>query len=498
MIEVRSGGATDIGRVRSKNQDAWFSNGQVFAVADGMGGHQGGEVASRLAVQVLADELDEPTAESLMEAAHDANNTIFAKAEDRPDLRGMGTTLCAMALVVDDDGEDEVAVINVGDSRLYLVRDGELIQVTRDHSLVEDMRASGQITAAEAAVHPHRNIVTRALGIATDVDIDEFSIIPRTGDHYVICSDGLFNEVGDDQLTATLRRLADPQDAASELVRLANTNGGRDNVTVVVVEVLDDAGRAERAALVGTEVVRPRPRRPDVAGITTAAASDTAMHTAVASGEAKQTGHGVTSQVDSEGDRTSANDLAGISTAKKDEKEKKKRRASEPRLRRLTWRTLGFVVLLLAILAAAAGAVGWYSRGSYYIGYDNAGQVTTFKGRPGGFLWFQPTVETHTGIAKSQVPQLYQDAVAGGKQLGSLAAANKYVARMRSSICTYLINGGHPAELVPGAPPTTLPPACADLVPAVPTTTTSLVPLPPTTAATAPTTKAPGSPTPTP
>ena len=494
MIEVRHGGATDIGRVRSKNQDAWFSNGQVFAVADGMGGHQGGEVASRLAVQVLADEVVEHTAQSLMEAAHHANDTIFAKAEDRPDLRGMGTTLCAMSLVVDDDGEDEVAVINVGDSRMYLLRDGELIQVTRDHSLVEDMRASGQITAAEAAVHPHRNIVTRALGIAREVDIDEFSVIPRTGDHYVICSDGLFNEVSGDLLTATLRRLADPQDAASELVRLANTNGGRDNVTVVVVEVLDDAGRDERAALAGTDVVRRRPRSPDVAGITTAEAGDTATHKAVGASDGTPSVQGDTSQLDDKDDRATSNDSVAETAAEKGEK--KKRRGAEPRLRRLTWRTLGFVVLLLAILAAAAGAVGWYSRGTYFVGYTHTGQVTIYKGRPGGFLWFKPTVEKEPRIAKAQVPQLYQDALTAGKQFGSLAAANKYVAQMRSSICSYLTNGGHPAEAVPGAPPTTLPPACADLVPA--TTTTSLLPTPPTTATPAPTTKAPGTPTPTP
>lgn len=497
MIEVRYGGATDIGRVKSKNQDAWFSNGQVFAVADGMGGHQGGEVASRLAVQVLADEVDGHTAQSLMDAAQHANDTIFAQAEDRADLRGMGTTLCAMLLVVDDDGDDEVAVINVGDSRLYLVRDDELIQVTRDHSLVEDMRASGQITAAEAAVHPHRNIVTRALGIADEVDIDEFSVIPRTADHYVICSDGLFNEVSADLLTATLRRLAEPQDAAAELVRLANINGGRDNITVVVVEVLDDDGRAERAALAGTDVVRPRTRRPDVAGITTAEAGDTATHAVVPPSSGESPGKGDARQRDTTDGHSSSDGPADTSPTEKDEK--KKRRGSEPRLRRLTWRTLGFVVVLLAILAAAAGAVGWYSRGNYFVGYDNAGQVTIYKGRPGGFLWFKPTIETHTGIAKAQVPQLNQDALSAGKQVGSSAAAKKYVAQMRGSICTYLTHGGHPAESTPGAPTTTLPPACADLVPVTTTTTTTtLVPTSPTTLATAPTTKVPAAPTPTP
>ncbi len=427
MIDIRAGGATDVGQVRAKNQDALLVVDRLFAVADGMGGHQGGEVASRIAVDVLGVAIDDPSADSLMTAAQRANDAIFERAEAHADLHGMGTTLCAMALVDDADGEAELAVINVGDSRLYLLRDGELVQVTRDHSLVEDMRAAGQISEAEAKVHPHRNIVTRALGIAARVDIDEFTIIPRSDDRYILCSDGLFNEVSAERITATLRRLADPKDAASELVRLANEGGGRDNITCVVVDVVDDDGRAARAAAAGVASIRSRPGRPDVAGITTAEV-DPDAHAAPVTKPAPPP----------------APEPEG------------------PKLRRATWRTAAFVVLFVAILVAAAGAVGWYSRGSYYVGYDAEGQVTVFKGRPDPVLWFHPTVEQRTGIAKAQVPGTEVDAIASGKQVSSLAAADDYLANMRSLICSSLRNGAKPDASETGGPTTTIPEQCAD------------------------------------
>jgi PPM family protein phosphatase len=179
---------------------------------------------------------------------------IFEKAGADGELHGMGTTLCALRVVPGADGEgDELAWINVGDSRVYLYRDDQLIQLSRDHSLVEDLLRDGQLTEEEAAVHPKRNIITRALGIDVDVDVDGSTVIPFTGDRFLLCSDGLFGEVSNDQIAAVLRRLADPTEAADELVRLANEAGGRDNITVVIVEVVDDGGRSAAAA----EIWRP-------------------------------------------------------------------------------------------------------------------------------------------------------------------------------------------------------------------------------------------------
>ena len=471
MIDIKAGGASDVGRVRNKNQDAWLIHDHVYAVADGMGGHQGGEVAARIAVEVMQRETVEPTAESLVTAAYAANAAIHEQSEQRPDLRGMGTTLCALALVADDDGEDELAVSNVGASRCSLWRDGELKQITRDHSLVEDMRSSGQITEAEAAVHPHRNIVTRALGISPTVEVDEFIIVPRTGDRCVICSDGLFNEVSAEKIGATLRRLAEPRDAASELVRQANEGGGRDNITCVVVDIVDDDGRAERAAAAGLEPVRTRPRRPDVAGITTAILDD------------EPAAHGG----DGEGDPTGKSG--------KKAKAKKAAPSDEPtvRLRRATWRTLAFVVLVLVVLAAAAGAIGWYSRGTYYVGFGDKGEVTVFKGRPSPVLWFRPTVEKKTGSAKAQVPGLALDAVTKGKEVSSLDAAGAYLAEMRSQICSNPRNGAKLPTPQPGAPTTTIPEVCADLATTLTPTTTTTTTKPPATTKPPSTTKVPAT-----
>ena len=245
MTILRAGSATDVGRVRNANEDSRLivTDRSLFGVADGMGGHQGGEIASAMAVELAERHTTERSLDSLMEAARVANRAIFEKAGAEPELSGMGTTLVALTLVDGPEGE-ELAWINVGDSRLYLMRDNELRQLSDDHSLVEELVRDGKLTANEAAYHPKRNIITRALGIDVDVNVDGKTILPLAGDRFVLCSDGLFNEVTVDQITSVLRRLADPDEAAAELVRLANDGGGRDNITVVVVDVVDDGGRA--------------------------------------------------------------------------------------------------------------------------------------------------------------------------------------------------------------------------------------------------------------
>lgn len=252
MTSFRVGSASDVGQVRSNNQDSKLVGDgvEVYAVADGMGGHQGGEVASAIAVETLEAVITEPTTASVVEAVKEANRRIFSRASDSADLRGMGTTLVAIALVNKDADDEEVVWVNVGDSRAYLLRDGELHQLSRDHSLVEDLKRGGQLSEEEAAVHPQRNILTRALGIDVDVEVDTGAVEPWQGDRFLLCSDGLFNEVDRPTLVATLAGTADPDEAATELVRLANAGGGRDNITCVVADVVEDGGRAERAAAV--------------------------------------------------------------------------------------------------------------------------------------------------------------------------------------------------------------------------------------------------------
>ncbi len=255
-VTFRWGAVTDKGRVRDGNEDHMSAADGLFVVADGMGGHLGGETASHVAVETLREGFapgssgPSPQAgaargdtASLVRAVEEANDEILRQSMTDAELEGMGTTLCALAKVSSAAGE-RLAAVNVGDSRLYLLRGGELRQVTDDHSLVATLERQGRITPAEAAVHPQRNILTRALGIDEQVMVDSWELEAVPGDRYLLCTDGLFNEVDDPRIAATLRRLADAEEAARELVRLANENGGRDNVTAVVVDV---AGETEPA-----------------------------------------------------------------------------------------------------------------------------------------------------------------------------------------------------------------------------------------------------------
>ena len=194
MTGLRWGAATDVGRLRSINEDSILTASPLFAVADGMGGHAGGEIASDIALTTLEERFGpEPhTTEALVQAVRAANTAIYDRALAQTNLHGMGTTLTGVALV-DRDGQERLAVVNVGDSRTYVVQDGVLQQITRDHTYVEDLVAAGEITADEARFHPQRHIVTRALGIDRDVQIDAWEAAPGAGDRYLICSDGLFN-----------------------------------------------------------------------------------------------------------------------------------------------------------------------------------------------------------------------------------------------------------------------------------------------------------------
>ncbi len=227
-----------------------------------MGGHQGGEVASAMAVELVERHAGERTLESLRQAARVANRAIFEKAGNDRQPPRHGHHAVRRAGGAGPDG-DEIAWINVGDSRVYLFRDDKLIQLSHDHSLVEDLLRDGQLTEDEAKVHPKRNIITRALGIDVDVQVDGATVLPFNGDRFLLCSDGLFNEVSSDQMASVLRRLADPGEAASELVRLANEGGGRDNITVVMVDVVDDDGRSLAASALlaedPTRLVSPGP-----------------------------------------------------------------------------------------------------------------------------------------------------------------------------------------------------------------------------------------------
>ena len=210
MTVLRSGSASDVGRVRSINEDLALESLTLFAVADGMGGHAGGEVAARVAIDTLEAEFRRnPTSEGLVEAVRKANLAVWERGRDDAEVHGMGTTVTTTALVATDHG-DRLVLANVGDSRAYRMRAGRLDQLTHDHSVAEELVSRGELSEAEAAIHPHRHILTRVLGGGPDVDVDAWEIHPQQGDRYLLCSDGLSNEVSPDRIAGVLGRAGDP------------------------------------------------------------------------------------------------------------------------------------------------------------------------------------------------------------------------------------------------------------------------------------------------
>jgi serine/threonine protein phosphatase PrpC len=238
MLKLRWGSATDVGRVRQVNEDSLFCSDVLFAVADGMGGHAAGELASELAVRAMAEfaESGPPDLDGLAGAIHNANDLIVRTGRQQPETFGMGTTLTGVA-VVGVAGADHWAVFNAGDSRVYRYFEDRLSRLSVDHSAVQELIDAGVLDEAGARHHPQRNVVTRSLGSspAPEADIDVYQ--PVLGERLLICSDGLTNELMDAEIAQVLQVEGEPERAAAELVRRANQSGGRDNTTVVVIEV---------------------------------------------------------------------------------------------------------------------------------------------------------------------------------------------------------------------------------------------------------------------
>ena len=369
MTRLHWGSATDIGLVRETNQDSWLVANPLFAVADGMGGHQGGEVASATALEILAATFGTSTTrDDLIEAVRRANAKVWDKAQLDDDLRGMGTTLTAIAKVSDEEtGAESIAVINVGDSRTYLLRDGELTQVTSDHSFVEEMVRAGEITHEEAEVHPKRNVLTRALGVEPTVESDVVDISPTPGDRLLLCSDGLTREVSDDQIAATLRRLKNPDEAARELVNMAKANGGHDNITIVLVDVeAEDAAAGDEAATPPKKAPKRAPKTP---------------------------------------------------------------RAIRVPNRSIT-RTIAFVIAAIVLLGLIPGSVVWYARSSFYVGLEGE-QVVIYRGRPEPVLFFKPTVTERTNVSTNDLLPSALPPLQKGYTTSSLDKAEKYIQNLQ-------------------------------------------------------------------
>lgn len=367
---------TDTGRQRNANEDSYFTKAPLFVVADGMGGAQAGEVASKAAAESFAGELPEAPPERLLEETIEgANRTIHELARKDPSLAGMGTT--TTAAIVDLEGE-EVAIGHVGDSRAYRLRGGRFEQLTRDHSLVEEMRRKGQLTDAQAEDHPQRSIITRALGPEPEVQVDVQTVPAQDGDVFLICSDGLTTMLDDEAIAGILTRATSLTSAVRALVDEANRAGGRDNITVVAFRLEDTAAPA---------AANPGVRPEEGATLIGSAAEE----------------EGLTA---TEVRRRAAGEAA---------RKRREELAAKPRGGR--WRTFAKVAALLLVIAAVAFGAWYGNRQIWFLGTDDAGRVALYRGAPyelpfGISLYSERyTIPVQT----EALPPRRQDAVTGHK-----------------------------------------------------------------------------------
>lgn len=407
-IALRYAARSDVGLVRSNNQDSAYAGPHLLVVADGMGGHAGGDVASSVAIAALApldgeshgpdDALDE-----LERALDGARNDIISLSEEHPELAGMGTTVTAILR-----SGNKLAMVHLGDSRGYLLRDGVLTQVTTDHTFVQHLVNTGKITPEEAEHHPQRSVVMRVLGdfdadIAPDLSVRE----ARAGDRWLLCSDGLSGFVSGDTIARTLHELQDVDTCAERLVQLALRAGGGDNVTVVVADVVeldqlrDGAGPTTNAVVVGSAATtRNTP---------TAASDGPAARAAELSRQANTPAGGVPVVAESGGDE--------------DDTEDEDRRARRRR------RTRGWVLTVLGLIVVAGAAFGFYrwTQTQFYVG-ESDGRVAIYRGIPQtiGPVTFSDVVEV-TDLDLDDLPPYVQQRVEQTIHTGSLAQARERV-----------------------------------------------------------------------
>ncbi|HEX2295505.1 MAG TPA: Stp1/IreP family PP2C-type Ser/Thr phosphatase [Actinomycetota bacterium] len=380
-MNVAVGVQTDVGRVRKGNEDSYLLEAPIYAVADGMGGHIAGDVASATAVAEISDGIDRSPPEDgadLAELVTRANGAIWEKARSDPSLRGMGTT-CTLVMI---DG-DVAHIAHVGDSRAYLLRDGSFRQLTEDHTLVERMVREGRLSAEEAANHPQRNVITRALGVDANVQVDVSEERLSDGDRILITSDGLTSMVEPEEIAEVLDRERDPQAAADRLVEMANDAGGEDNVTVLVLHV-------------GNDVPQDASQRQD--------GSPAPPPAAPARRDTRSGAHG---EVDDPAQAT--------------------RRWVRPLVRTLA------VVAVLAVVGFFS--VRWVLSNSWFVAVGDGGAVTIYQGIPEEIAGASfASVEQETDVTEDDLPDSLRDDLGEGRKFDSLEDAEAYVASIEARI----------------------------------------------------------------
>ncbi|MBK5227280.1 MAG: Stp1/IreP family PP2C-type Ser/Thr phosphatase [Actinobacteria bacterium] len=376
-MRIKTGVRTDVGRVREGNEDSYLMDEPLFGIADGMGGHAAGEVASSTAVEALssgAARVNSEDPESLVALIKEANRAIFDKATKDDSLHGMGTT-CTLVLI----DAHRAHLAHVGDSRAYLLRDGDLSRLSEDHTLVGRMVREGQLTEEEAAKHPQRSMITRSLGIDSDVRVDLRSFDVRDGDRIMLCSDGLTSMIDEGTIKRVLQQTKSPQAAADELVDLANEAGGDDNITVVVLD-LSGAGDAPP----------PPPLSASPVERATGRTTDAPLGPPPSSG-------------------SPSND--------------------DPGFGRRVVRKMVVTLVILAVLAGAGyGALRYSLNNSWFVGVNDEDVVTIYRGRPEEVLGISmKEVEEETGITLEDVPEFKRADLEEGIKTDSLEEAQATV-----------------------------------------------------------------------
>ena len=352
-----SAGKTDPGRKRRRNEDTFVLEPPLFAVADGMGGAQAGEVASRLAAAAFREfhEADELAPDERVRAlVQEANRRIFDRARSDAEASGMGTTVTAAIL---EGGQ--VTIGHVGDSRAYRLHDGQLEQLTEDHSLVADLMRSGRLTPEEAEAHPQRSVITRALGTDPEVDVDTMAVETSPGDVFLLCSDGLTTMVSDEDILELLARSGSLDAAAKALVKAANRGGGEDNITVVLFSVEDEDATLEETLVAADGRGADENLEDTLTGLEVPPALRATETTILA--PPAEAGWPVDEPVEQSPERS--------------ERPPRPRRSRWRR--RLVWGALALTFILLVIAAAL-----WGLSRAYFVGADDEGNVTVFQGLP--------------------------------------------------------------------------------------------------------------------
>ncbi|GAA4453139.1 PP2C family protein-serine/threonine phosphatase [Phytohabitans houttuyneae] len=435
-LTLRYAAHSDRGLIRDGNQDSVYAGPRLLAVADGMGGMAAGDVASNIVIAAMAPLDEDVPGDALVDALRGAVDTANQQLRDtvdaNPHLEGMGTTLTAVLF-----SGSKIGMVHIGDSRAYMLRDGEFNQITKDDTYVQMLVDEGRISAEEASSHPQRSLLTRALD-GRDID-PEYSVRQvLTGDRYLICSDGLSGVVSAETIAETMTEFTDPQQCVERLVQLALRGGGPDNITVVVADATDQ-DILEAAPIVGGAAARDRGMATAVHESTPAARAS-ALQAAVPRAAAPDPGNGANGG----------------------------HHHDEPeRPRRHPVRT---AVLLAALLAILGGGlwVGWsYTQRQYYVGATDEGQLAVFRGVPGQIAGLSlSSVHETSGTRLDDLTVVAQDRVKQGIQADDEPDAQRRLAELTSDTPTN-------PNLKPTCPPTTTPSATPSPSPSSPQASTT-------------------------